>query len=102
MSTSVYKTYIHVAVKIVYETLPTDHGFPEQIDIKRILLDRENKGRPVELMGLMDEGDVLALEDEVLEATQGVRPRLNWNDAHCDESAAILLARMGYTPWEER
>jgi hypothetical protein len=71
MSTlSVYKTYIHVAVNIVYESLPTAHGFPEQIDIKRVVLDRENKGRPVELLGILSESDILALEDEVLEARE--------------------------------
>jgi hypothetical protein len=96
-SLNVYKTYIHVAVNVVYETLPAANGFPEQVDIKRIVLDRKNKGRPVELLRSMDEGDVIALEDAVLEETQGVRQRLNWDDAHCDRSAALLLARIGYT-----
>ena len=65
---NVHETYIHAAVKIIYELLPTDEGFPEQIDIQRVVLDRENKGRPVELLSSLTESDVLALEDEVLEA----------------------------------
>jgi len=64
----IHKTYIHAEVNIMYETLPEAHGLPEQIDIKRIVLERRNKGRPVELLAMMDPGDVVALEDEILAA----------------------------------
>jgi hypothetical protein len=59
-------------VEVLYEILPAvmkdgDPWIPEQIDIQKVILSRKQRGKKINVVSMLDEGMLLALEDEIEE-----------------------------------
>ncbi len=65
--TKAYLTSLTLDVEVQYETLPAEHGLPEQIDITAVNLMVVGKGgrrRKVNLVDSLDESEIMRLEDD--------------------------------------
>lgn len=70
-----HSTYLVLPVEVLYEILPAvtkdgDPWIPEQIDIQKVILNmlnRKQRGKKINVVSMLDEGMLLALEDEIEE-----------------------------------
>jgi len=67
-----HSTYLVLPVEVLYEILPAvmkdgDPWIPEQIDIQKVILSRKQRGKKINVVSMLDEGMLLALEDEIEE-----------------------------------
>jgi hypothetical protein len=67
-----HSTYLLLPVEVLYEILPAvmkdgDPWIPEQIDIQKVILNRKQRGKKINVVSMLDEGMLLALEDEIEE-----------------------------------
>lgn len=59
---------LNLPIEVEHVVLPAAHGLPEQIEITSVLLDvvgPSGKTRRIELLHSLDEGTLIALEDEI-------------------------------------
>jgi hypothetical protein len=84
-STNTRKTELELSleVNVHYEHYPATHGrreagsgvplepdFPEQVEITHVYASQKG-GKPVDILDLLSESEVISLEDEILESMRG-------------------------------
>jgi len=65
--TKTLPTCLTLDVDVEYETLPAEHGLPEQVDIIAVNLTVTGKGgrkRKVDLLDSLSESEIMRIEDE--------------------------------------
>lgn len=68
-----HSTFLEIPVEVVYKVMPAvmkngDPWIPEQIDIQKVILKRRKKGRKIDVLGMLEESALLAMEDQISES----------------------------------
>lgn len=68
-----HSTFLEIPVEVVYKVMPAvmkngDPWIPEQIDIQKVILKRRKKGRKIDVLSMLEESALLAMEDQISES----------------------------------
>jgi hypothetical protein len=68
-----HSMFLEIPVEVVYKVLPAvmkngDPWIPEQIDIQKVILKRKKKGRKIDVLCMVEESALLAIEDQISES----------------------------------
>ncbi len=61
-----HSTQVTLDVVVTYTVIPASDGFPEQLDITKVLATGGTGKNAANLLRFMDESQVINLEDEIL------------------------------------